>query len=94
MNRENLITFLLCTESEDEESEEDSEEEVEEGEGEEESVERPVFLNECETELESDHGRPERIQDNNTHTPVALPTTAETSPGSRDTPTSKPTVVF
>ena len=48
MNTENLITFLPCTESEDEESEEDSEE-VEGGEGEEESVERPVFLNECET---------------------------------------------
>ena len=49
MNTENLITFLPCTESEDEESEEDSEEEVEGGEGVEESVERPVFLNECET---------------------------------------------
>ena len=88
-NTENPITFLPCTESEEEESEEDSEEEVEEEE--EESVERPVFLNECETELESDHGRPERIQDINTHTPVALPTTAETSSESRDTPTSKPT---
>ena len=93
MNRENLITFLPCTESEDEESEEDSEEEME-GEEEEESVERPVFLSECETELESDHGRPERIQDIDTHTPVALPTTAETSPGSRDTPSSKSTVVL
>ena len=92
-NTENLITFLPCTESENEESEEDSEEEME-GEEEEESVERPVFLNECETELESDHGRPERIQDIDTHTTVALPTTAETSPGSRDTPTSKPTVVL
>ena len=58
---------------------------------EEEPVERPVILNECGTELKSDHGRPERIQDLNTHTPVALPTTAETSPESRDTPTSKPT---
>ena len=62
--------------------------------GEEESVEKPVFLNECETELESGHGRPERIQDIDTYTPVAFPTTAETSPGSRDAPTSKPTVVL
>lgn len=84
-NTENLITFLPCTESE-----EDSEEEVEGEEEEEESVERPAFLNECETELKSDHGRPERIQDIDTHTSVALPATAETSPESRDTPASKP----
>ena len=93
MNTENIVTFLPCTESEDEESEEDAEEEVAEEE-EEESVERPVFLNECETELESGPGRPERIQDIDTHTPVAFPTTAETSLGSRDIPTPKPTVVF
>ena len=73
MNTENFLTFLPCTESDDEESEEDSEEEV---------------------EGETGHGRPERIQDIDTHTPVAFPTTAETSPGSRDAPTSKPTVVL